>query len=728
MINTLRRMRWIAAAAVTASLAVAIAGAGKLEFDSHYTAYFDETDVRLIEHLELSARFARHDGLVVALRSEQGFLNDRNYGLLEELSDELAHIPAVTASLSITGLGIAGETLTVDGELIPTLAQLQADSRAPGLLLSEDEILAVIWLQVKLPDRRSQSVLDIMQQVRETTDAILDSTPISAHYTGTLALNEAYIHVVRSDLSRIVPLLLLSSLIVLGGLLGSARAALLSLPVAICATFAAFGTAGLFGARLAAINAFAPIMILCISTAGCVHMALTYMRRRDAGDSSSAAARAAAGENRLPMALAHGSTALGFLGLSLSPSPPIQMVGYLVATGIAVSFVLSLTLLPVLQARFDPWRPTRPDMAVRFASLATLVNGRRAVTVTAFLLLSLPAGWFALQNTVDDNVLEYFDAGHTFHRDTRLVDEHLSGINEILFTVDSGSPLGVFDAHYVEQVDALSNWLRQQSEVRRVSALTDTALIRDAIRDGRLQERLDFHRRRAESEQGAGPAMALEISEDFAAVAVSVFLVPLDTQDLLAFDARVKNWSAANMPDLEVSSGGPTLLFAALGEQNVRGMLTALGLALLGAGLLLGAVLQSARIAWVGLICNLLPVLLVYAIWGIADGRLSIGAAAVLGMILGIVLDDSVYLLTAYRRGRQLHTDPTRQALQRVGPALLITSAALVAGLSFGLLSDFGPIWTMSLLSAAVIGTALLIDLLLLPALLPRDTSSEAPA
>jgi len=97
-----------------------------------------------------------------------------------------------------------------------------------------------------------------------------------------------------------------------------------------------------------------------------------------------------------------------------------------------------------------------------------------------------------------------------------------------------------------------------------------------------------------------------------------------------------------------------------------------------------------------------------------------------MGMILGIVIDDTIYLLSTLRRGQIARIDsPASEAVKRVGPALVITTATLVAGLSLGLLSDFGPIWSMSALSITVIGLALIIDLVLLPAMLPADTSNN---
>lgn len=220
------------------------------------------------------------------------------------------------------------------------------------------------------------------------------------------------------------------------------------------------------------------------------------------------------------------------------------------------------------------------------------------------------------------------------------------------------------------------------------------------------------------------PLLTLEVSDDYSSSVVTTYLKQLESTQLVDFDDKVHLWAERNLSGYSVRSGGPALMFAHLGEQNIRSMLTALIVAMFVAALILGAVLRSWSTALIGLTCNILPILLVYAVWAVIYGNISIGAAIVMGMILGIVLDDTVYLLIAYRRGLQKKADdPIRFALRSVGPALVATSLALGSGLCLGLLSDFGPVWSMSVLSIAIIGTALVVDLMLLPALLPISRS-----
>ena len=654
------------------------------------------------------------------LQSAGSFLDSENYQLLEVLTARLARQSHAVSVVSITELAILGETVTEDGDFIPSLRQLRDEGHAVGLLLAESLNFAGIWVQVDLPDNNSLTVLDTVGAIRQTVDSAIGELPISAHYTGTLALNEAYIKVVQHDLKRIVPLLLLVMTIVLSQLLRRRMTVFTLLPVSICSVVAAFGIAGLFGAELAAINTFTPIIIFSISLAGCVHMALSYDHYRDGGMPASGAAVAAAHYNLVPMLLANGTTALGFLGLTLSPSPPVRVVGYLVATGIVVSFILCMTLLPVIQARFDPWKPAARSHTAHMDRLAGFVTHRRAALVAAFLILSLPAAWFASRNVISDNVFEYFLSSHVFHQDTQLVENQFSGVNEVLYSVSSDGELGFFSADAVETLDRLSIWLGQQPEVNRAISLADTHVLKEARLEGRLQQRLNFYRARIGDAGERNPLLGLAVSDDYSSSVVMAYLRQLDSAELTVFDKKVHAWAAGNMPGYQLRSGGATLMFASLGEQNIRSMLTSLTIALFAAALILGAVFRSWHIAWIGLVCNFLPLLLVYSVWAIFSGQISIGAAVVMGMILGIVLDDTIYFIATWRRGLLGEAgDAVKYSMQRVGPALIATSVTLVAGLSMGLLSDFGPIWSMSILSVSIIVTALVVDLLLLPALLP---------
>lgn len=699
---------------------LAVAGFSQLRLNSHYSAYFDDSDERLITHRDVSELYSRHDSLFIVLQANDSFLNADHYTLLEELSALLARQAFVGGVLSISELGLIGDTLSSTGDYFLSGDQLREHGQVYGLLLSEDELTAGIDVPIRLEEGNAGAVLDAVGEIRRLVANTIAGTWVSAHYTGTLALNEAYIQVVRHDLARIVPLLFGVMFLVSAWLLGSWRAALNMLPVGVISVLIAFGVAGFFRAELAAIHAFVPVIIVSISMAGCMHVTLTYMRASAALEPVIDTAREAIKVNLLPMSLANGTTVLGFLGLAFSPSPPIRLVGYLVAVGVLASFLLCLTALPSLLSRSKLPRRAAIEEFLTFGRLAAFFAPRRFAVATLYVLVALPAAWLASTNVVGDNVLDYFVPSHAFYRDTSIVDEKLSGVNEVMYSVETNKASGMFQADAVEAVDRLARWLAIQPEVKEVTSISNAPAIMEARLDNRLQERLNFYKERLTESATEDPLLRRSVSADFSSSLVTAFLEQLDSRPLIDFDQRVQQFASDNLVDFSVRSAGPPIMFANLGEQNIRSMMTALTAALLLAALALGAAMRSWRIVWVGVICNILPILLIFSIWAVANGRISLGAAVVLGMVLGILLDDSIYLLATYRRARKSGVvDPIAYSLQRIGPALVVTSAALVAGLSLGLMSEFGPIWNMSVLSVSIIATALVIDLTLLPVLLP---------
>jgi len=200
---------------------------------------------------------------------------------------------------------------------------------------------------------------------------------------------------------------------------------------------------------------------------------------------------------------------------------------------------------------------------------------------------------------------------------------------------------------------------------------------------------------------------------------------------LLDFDKRVAN-QLNSYSDIHAFEGGlgADLVFAKLGFRNAASMFATLALALVAISLLLGLFFKSATLCWVGLVCNAVPLVIVYGIWAIIGGYISLGSAVVMGMIMGIIVDDTVHMLYRYHFKKNKLSSPTSvpeqeketrwiaHMLADTGPALLVSSIALIAGLAVGLLSNFRPVKELATLSIAVIFIATVTDLILLPALL----------
>ncbi|HEX4938210.1 MAG TPA: MMPL family transporter, partial [Candidatus Kapabacteria bacterium] len=88
---------------------------------------------------------------------------------------------------------------------------------------------------------------------------------------------------------------------------------------------------------------------------------------------------------------------------------------------------------------------------------------------------------------------------------------------------------------------------------------------------------------------------------------------------------------------------------------------------------------------------------------------------------LGIVVDDTVHILSRHIRNRRAGMSPLaslEHVLEETGSALVLTTVVLTCGMGILTASIFGPNQTMAILMASNILIALLYDLLMMPHML----------
>nr|MDA3970671.1 hypothetical protein [Desulfobulbaceae bacterium] len=150
-----------------------------------------------------------------------------------------------------------------------------------------------------------------------------------------------------------------------------------------------------------------------------------------------------------------------------------------------------------------------------------------------------------------------------------------------------------------------------------------------------------------------------------------------------------------------------------------RSMLQSFSLAFLTISLLIGLLLRSLKMAFIAIIPNILPVVLVIAVMGWLGIPLSVATMTVASIIFGIVVDDTIHYLYTYQKQRGL---PLHQRLNnvfhQVGTPIITTTLVTGTGFLAFLASPFIPLAHFGLLISLALWMALCCDLCILPLLL----------
>ena len=153
----------------------------------------------------------------------------------------------------------------------------------------------------------------------------------------------------------------------------------------------------------------------------------------------------------------------------------------------------------------------------------------------------------------------------------------------------------------------------------------------------------------------------------------------------------------------------------------VESQLWTFGLALAVILGVIGLLFRSVRAALLALVPNVLPVLLTLGVMGWIGIPLDVATVTIAAVLFGLVVDDSVHLLHRYGVGRERGLDPgsaVQWAGREGGPMLVTTTCVIGLGVLVLILAQVKSVVWFGGLTALGIGLALVVDLLVFPALI----------
>ncbi|MBR9729424.1 RND family transporter [Shewanella intestini] len=738
-------------------------GIMRVDLDVNFNDYFAKDDQGFIGVTQLGQHFDRNDQFLMLLESPQSWLQLNRKQQLQHFISELNQDSLID---NVSGYA---DFINPSQQHSPILSY-KHHPRLP-LVLSKDSKAIILTLAFNQSDRHLFHNTTLWREhhidrINALAQTYWQANDVNVFLNGTESLNWQYIKVLRHDLSWFGPGLAIIVVLMAMSFIRSRwwlAAIALNCMITLWVTL---GVAGWFNLTLAAISAFIPVIVVTLSLAYSAHLYLGWCQRintsvgeRDAehhvnqhsnhpmhtGNNSinhgavPAALLNSFNDNRSPLFFATLTTTIGFALLVVSPSPPIQAFGILVAVAVVCHYILCHSLLVLLASKATTTstkdkQATSASMAHLhgFASvtkLAQLATAHRKKVCALVLTLSALGAVSSAKLTLNDDPLSYFPDDNPFSLSHKKMQQYFYGINMLHYEVHT-EPYAIYDKAYLSFLYKFSRYLKQQPEVKKVLHVGDW------VKSSGLTA--SQFKRIVEHNTVAQLGVQAEISQGFKSSLMTLYLHSLSARQMVDFETKVNAWLIDNNPQLTLSPAlSSNLLFAHLCLENAKSMLASFALALLLLSVILGMLKRSVVFAIVGLLLNFLPLLWMFGVWQAFGGFISLGSAVVLGIMLGIIVDDTLHLMLKLPSTSQdlpshassstalnapsppiTETEVTHAfwaSYRHIIPVVTFTTLTLVLGFGIGLLSDFGPIAQLSLLSCIVISFAWIFDVLVLP-------------
>jgi predicted RND superfamily exporter protein len=187
-------------------------------------------------------------------------------------------------------------------------------------------------------------------------------------------------------------------------------------------------------------------------------------------------------------------------------------------------------------------------------------------------------------------------------------------------------------------------------------------------------------------------------------------------------------------PGVRIELTGEAIIESQAVQQVVKELFYSLALAAVIIFVVITIAVRSIRFGLLSVIPNIFPLVATGAMHACIDTSLDIASACSFAICLGIAVDDTIHFLMRFRHEREQGYDvesSIRRTFVTVGSALVMTTVVMVAGVGSVMTSELQTHFLFASMACATIGSALLGDLIILPALLiqfaDRDTENPEP-
>ncbi|MGZ0164613.1 MAG: efflux RND transporter permease subunit [Planctomycetales bacterium] len=630
-------------------------------------------------------------------------------------------------------------------EQVDTLEEAQAVGEVvanhplvDGQLLSADGRTMLIGLM--------DSDRQVVETVRERAGKVLGAVGIRLRITGHRPLWRAHSDAFKRDHEKIVliaaAIVVVLALIIFRGL----PAIIVSCSGPAVGVFWTLGWLELLGqANNDLAKIILPVMILMVGFTDGVHL-VVHIRQQRLKNADAAASVKSRQIQAAASAIEHVgaaclltslTTAIGFGSLLLAESEIIQGFGRACAIGVLIAFVAAVLVIPVMSSSWIGRRihvGTERDLVQRGMRkldwLIDFVIRRSRLVALAGVLIT---GWLAtmsLSLEPDDRISDRTPHASEAYQAMQHVDASLGGIRPMRIVVNWGDD--VSNETIWQVVSEIEAALESEPDISRPLSIRHALSLAPGVE--------------GPAKLGLASLLPADLSRQFWRPDINQAQVIARVQDLgmahyrPILDRVEREFAKLTIahPGVQIELTGEAIVDSQAVQQVVKELFYSLAMAAVIIFVVITISVRSIRFGLLSVIPNIFPLVATGAMRACIDTSLDIASACSFAICLGIAVDDTIHFLMRFRHEREQGHDvetSIRRTFVTVGSALVMTTVVMVAGIGSVMTSELQTHFLFASMACATIGSALLGDLIILPALLtqfagrdPSSTNSETGA
>lgn len=708
--------------------------------------YFgNKNDPDIVFYKELKTIFGNDEFFIIAFKKDNLF-TAKNLGLLKRLTDELAGFEGIREIKSLSNVEdtIGEEDFFIVRKFLETIPEGRLELEALRKRAIENPLYRDNFLS---PDGNTAAIVifvhekpgepgyrkKIIAQV-ETILKKYQADTGKVYIAGWTVTNLLLSQYMKQDIITFVPITY--GFIALAIFLFF-RNILLTMIALVNVSLCMGCTMGMFqilGIPLNNVTTIVPPAVMAMALCDTVHIFSGFHRQLfeqypDKKEAFEVVLKKLVG----PCFLTTFTTFVGFLSLYLNVIPPIKEFALIASAGMVFEFFFAFTFLPAFMLLFNEKKLfdscfrsniEKLNMSLFLTRLSGLVVRYFRLIFLAGVIIIFISLWWSSQISVETDLLAYFKKGSPVRTSADFVEKELAGISTLDISFKASEQQAFRKPENLRVIETLQNHISRMDGVDKTLSFVD--FLKD-MNESFHSENSEFYRIPDSINLISQYLLIYDaadirnfVNDSFDHARMSIRISKHSTRDqtvmIKQIRAVIKTMDSQGM-DIQIS--GSVLQEVNTIDALVKGQVYSLATSIIIIFLVMFFMLRSFPLWVLTVLPNLFPIALNFGIMGLFNISLNTATALVATVAIGIAVDDTIHFMMELKRNMVGGVD-TREAVKNTfqvkGKAMMLSSLILCIGFGVMIFSRFVPTMNFGVLSSMIMITALIGDILLLPA------------
>lgn len=489
----------------------------------------------------------------------------------------------------------------------------------------------------------------------------------------------------------------------------------------------------LIGGAMSPLTSILPPLMMALAVSDSIHIFTEFLKEDRHRVPLPDIIRTTLGKLAVPCFLTSFTTAIGFASLAISDVEPIRQFGIAAALGMCAEYILSMTTIPLgiyflrnkvgLKKQYNPKHSMLPGGLKKYSS--GLPRFKYLIILASFVIMALSI-YSSLNIKIETNLLDYFRKSSTVSQDSHFIDNKLGGVETLEISLKTAKEGQILDPKNLQLIHRIETYLKEQPIVTEVTSVDD--FFREMNKAFHNEDKAFF--KLPDSRAMAAQYLLLYdgselnhlLDEDRQWTRISARITEHNSAIVKNYIDNLDDFLKHQTQGTTVTARitGKTLIENKLINSIVNSQVQSLSLAFVLIFAVMIAIFKSFKLGLLSIIPNVLPILINFGLMGLLNIPLNTSTAIIAAVAIGIAVDDTIHFICECQRLIQ-NGSSTQEAVQTTiitkGQPIITTTLIMIGGFGTLLCASFVPSMQFGFLSALVMASAVIGDLIILPAL-----------